>query len=97
MYLSFMRSAPVLGIALMLQAAPAVIASAQPDLKARCGQLVSYYGRYGSSRGEDTDGNRDFIRLGAEIDCQNGRYEKGIAALEALMKGKNWTVPPPRS
>ncbi|MGH6644620.1 MAG: hypothetical protein ACRED3_18175, partial [Bradyrhizobium sp.] len=59
-----------------------------------CSQLVSYYSRYGSSRGEDTDGNRDFIRVGAELDCQKGRYEKGIQALETLMKGKNWSVPP---
>ena len=55
--------------------------------------MVSYYSRYGASRGEDTDGSRDFIRIGAELDCQNGRYEKGIDALETLMKDKNWSVP----
>jgi hypothetical protein len=93
MYSLLMRSALIVGIALTAQIVPAVPASAQPDLKARCGQLVSYYSRYGSSRGEDTDGNRDFIRAGAELDCQNGRYEKGIDALETLMKSKNWSVP----
>jgi hypothetical protein len=92
------RSALVVGIAFGAEFVPAAPASAQADLEARCSQLVSYYGRYGSSRGEDTDGNRNFIRLGAEIDCQNGRYEQGIGALETLMKGKNWTVPAaPRS
>ena len=40
----------------------------------------------------------DFIRIGAELDCQNGRYEQGVDVLETLMKGKNWSVPPlPRS
>ena len=76
----------------------ALAASALDDFMGRCCQLVSYYSRYGSSRGEDTDGNRDFIRIGAELDCQNDRYERGIDALETLMKGKNWSVPPlPRS
>lgn len=95
MYSLLMRSTCVLAIALTAEIATAATAHAQGDLEARCAQLVSYYGRYGSSRGEDTDANRNFIRLGAEIDCQRGRYEKGIAAMEALMKGKNWNVPPP--
>lgn len=81
-------------MALTVEIVPASPALAQSDLKARCNQLISYYGRYGTSRGEDTDGNRNVIRLGAEVDCWNGRYEKGIVAMEELMKGKNWTVPP---
>lgn len=88
------RSALVLGIILAAEIVSTLPVRAQPDLEARCDQLVAYYSRYGSSRGEDTDGNRNFIRLGAEVDCRNGRYEKGIAAMEQLMKGKNWTVPP---
>jgi hypothetical protein len=94
MYSLLMRSALVAGLAVAVQIAPAATAAAEADLKARCNQLVSYYTRYGSSRGEDTDGNRNFIRIGAELDCRNGRYEKGIATLEALMKGKNWNIPP---
>jgi hypothetical protein len=90
-----MRSALVLGVVLGAELASAASAMAQADLQARCRQLVAYYGRYATSRGEDTDGNRSFSRLSAEIDCQNGRYEKGIAALEALLKGKNWSLPPP--
>lgn len=94
MHSLLMRSALVLGFVLAAEVVPASAVLAQSDLKARCSQLVSYYGRYGSSRGEDTDGNRNFIRLGAEVDCRDGRYEKGIAAMEQLMRGKNWTVPP---
>jgi hypothetical protein len=98
MHSQLTRSALLVGVALTAPIMPAATASAQADLKARCSQLVAYYGRYGSSRGEDTDGNRNFIRIGAELDCQKGRYEKGINALEALMKGKNWSVPAlPRS
>ena len=98
MHSLLLRSTFVVSVALAAQIMPAATASAQADLKARCSQLVSYYTRYGSSRGEDTDGNRDFIRIGAELDCQNGRYEQGVDVLETLMKGKNWSVPPlPRS
>ncbi len=95
MYPLLMRSALAVAIALSVEFVPDAPASAQPDLRARCSQLLSYYSRYGTSRGEDTDGNRNFIRIGAEIDCRNGRYEKGVATLESLMRGKNWTVPPP--
>ncbi len=95
MYSLMKRSALIAGVALIGQVAPSATASAQADLRARCSQLGAYYVRYGTSRGEDTDGNRDFIRIAAELDCQNGRYEKGIQALETLMKGKNWTLPPP--
>jgi hypothetical protein len=93
MHSPMIRPALVLGFVLAAGIVPAPAALAQPDLKVRCNQLVSYYARYGSSRGEDTDGNRNFIRLGAEIDCRDGRYEKGIATMEELMKGKNWSVP----
>jgi hypothetical protein len=92
-----MRSAPVLGLVLAAELVSATPAAAQADLQARCRQLVAYYARYATSRGEDTDGNRNFTRLSAEFDCQNGRYAKGIAALEALMKGKNWSLPAPPS
>ena len=93
MYSLKMHSALVLGIVLTAEILSAAPVTAQADLKARCNQLVSYYSRYGSTRGEDTDGNRNFIRLGAEVDCRDGRYEKGIAAMEQLMNGKHWTVP----
>ena len=65
------------------------------DLKARCSQLVSMYDRYGASRSENSDGARNHTRIGAEIDCQQGRYAEGIAAMETLLKHKNFEVPPP--
>lgn len=64
------------------------------DLKARCQQLVSMYDRYGASRGENSDGARNHTRIGAEIDCQQGRYDQGIAAMETLLKQKQFDVPP---
>ena len=36
------------------------------DLKARCDQLISYFDRYGASRGENSDGARNHTRIGAE-------------------------------
>src|SRR5690242_27456 len=89
-----LRSAPV--IAVVLAGAVAAQASAQTpqDLKARCDQLISYFDRYGASRGENSDGARDMTRMGAEIDCRNGNYQSAIAAMESLLKQKNFDVPP---
>jgi hypothetical protein len=69
-------------------------AQSQPDLKARCDQLISYYDRYGASRSENSDGARNPTRMGAGIDCERGRYNEGIAAMEALLRNKNFDVPP---
>ena len=65
------------------------------DLKARCDQLTSFYDRYGASRGENSDGARNFTRIGAGIDCQEGRYAEGIATMETLLKNKKFEAPPP--
>ena len=32
---------------------------------------------------------------GAEIDCRNGLYEKGIATMEKLLRDKKFAPPPP--
>jgi hypothetical protein len=69
-------------------------AQSQPDLKARCSQLISYYDWYGASRSENSDGARNATRMGASIDCDHGRYAEGIAAMEALLRSKNFDVPP---
>jgi hypothetical protein len=74
-------------------ASPA-FAQSQSDLKARCDQLVSYYDRYGASRSENTDGARNLTRMGAGIDCDHGRYNDGITAMEALLRSKKFDVPP---
>lgn len=64
------------------------------DLKARCNQLISMYDRYGASRSENSDGARNHTRIGAEVDCQQGRYDQGIAEMETLLKQKHFDVPP---
>ncbi len=94
-----LRSAMMLAVVLtagMSTAASAqtTAAPATPDLKARCAQLINYYERYGASRSENSDGARNMTNMGARIDCEQGRYDKGIAAMEALSKQKGFDVPP---
>jgi hypothetical protein len=64
------------------------------DLKARCQQLISMYDRYGASRSENSDGARNHTRIGAEVDCREGRYDQGIVEMETLLKQKQFEVPP---
>lgn len=95
----------VLAAALVLSGVPAATlavalhqsAAAQPAVSppARCAQLIAYYDRYGVGRSTDSDGRRNHTRLAASIDCANGDYEKGIAAMEALLVARKFTVPPP--
>ena len=33
-------------------------------------------------------------RIGAGIDCEKGRYQEAIAAMEGLLKQKHFDVPP---
>lgn len=68
--------------------------TAEAGLQARCRQLISYFDRYGLTRSSHSDGRRNLTRIGAEVDCRNGQYAKGIAAMETLMRNKNFTVPP---
>ena len=86
-----------LAVALALSGATVAIAQAQTAAtqKARCAQLIAYYDRYGVGRSTDSDGRRNHTRLAASIDCANGDYEKGIAAMEALLVARKFTVPPP--
>ena len=76
-------------------AAGAASAQSTEDLKARCNQLISYYDRFGASRSENSDGNRNMTRVGAGVDCEKGRYQESIAAMEGLLKQKHFDVPPP--
>lgn len=54
------------------------------QLAARCAELGAIFDRYGTRRSEGS-GGPDMIRLGAGIDCQKGRYQQGIKALEDLL------------
>jgi hypothetical protein len=81
----------------MLAALAADCASAQTtrELAARCAQLVAFYDRYGVGRSNNSDGRRNHTRIVAEIDCQRGQYEKGIAIMEDLLRKKAFDAPPP--
>jgi hypothetical protein len=95
------RSTIVLAVVLavgMVKAASAQNAASaptSPDLKARCDQLISYFDRYGASRGENSDGTRNHTRIAVGLDCEKGRYAEGVAAMETLLKNKHFDVPPP--
>ncbi len=67
------------------------------DLKVRCDQLIAYFDRYGSGRGEHSDGARNMTRLSARIDCDRGQYEQGIRAMEDLLRRKKLAVPSART
>jgi hypothetical protein len=102
MHSALLRSTIVVAVALtagMMNSASAqspdsASAPTSPDLKARCQQLISYFDYYGTSRGENSDGARNHARLGAGIDCENGHYAEGVAAMQKLLKNKNFGVPP---
>jgi len=68
--------------------------TATPDPKARCAQLTAYWDRYGARRSEGS-GGPNMTRLGAGIDCDKGRYDVGIKAMEDLLRQNRFTVPPP--
>jgi hypothetical protein len=84
-------------IAAVVAAHMANLALAQTavDPAARCAQLVAFYDRYGRSRSLNSDGGRNHTRIGANIDCERGHYEKGIAIMEDLLRKKAFDVPPP--
>ena len=84
----------MLSVLLVLTAQSLPSDNAEAGLKARCRQLIAYYDRYGLTRSAHSDGRRNLTRLGAEVDCRNGLYAEGIAAMEKLMRNKNFTVPP---
>ena len=98
MFSSMLRSSFVLAVVLAAGAtntvsAQSVSSQASSD-KARCNQLISYFDRYGASRGENSDGERNHTRIGARIDCDNGHPAEAVAAMEKLLERKNMGVPP---
>jgi predicted porin len=95
MHPRLLRPLPMLAAVLGVATAAPAAAQSSADLRARCDQLISYYDRYGASRGENSDGARNHTRIGAAVDCQQGRYADGIASMETLLKQKHFDVPPP--
>ena len=95
---------PTLVLAVTLAAGMATSAFAQNsasassstgDLKARCDQLISYFDRYGASRGENSDGPRNHTRIGAAIECERTHMRVGVKTMEALLKRKAFDLPAP--
>ena len=99
MFSDLFRSSFVLAVVLAAGAtntvsAQSVSSQTSPDPKARCNQLISYFDRYAASRGENSDGERNHTRIGARIDCDNGRPAEAAATMEKLLTQKNMEVPP---
>jgi len=89
-----LRTSILLGIA--AASSPLGSAGAQQtneQLAARCNELGAIYDKYGTRRGEGS-GGPDMIRMGASIDCQKGRYQQGIKALEDLLQRNKISYPP---
>jgi hypothetical protein len=63
------------------------------QLAARCAQLGGLADRYARKGGEGSSGPT-LTRLGAGIDCERGRYDQGIKALETLLSGQRIPFPP---
>jgi len=74
---------------------PAAVRAQQTNeqLAARCAELGALYDRYNTRRGEGS-GGPNMARLGAGIDCQKGRYQQGITALEELLQRTRISYPP---
>jgi hypothetical protein len=81
-----------LSIAAALTAALPPPSSAHPA-KERCEDLVAFFDRWGTSRGEHSDGARNHSRIAANIDCERGHYDAGIRQMEALLIAKGFEVP----
>lgn len=79
--------------AALLCAVPAASQAQDDALKARCNQLFTMADRALSRRGEG-GGGANMIVQGAGIDCQRGRYDRGIADLERVLRSQGFTVPP---
>lgn len=89
------RLIEVLVFFVVAQISSPALAQANVAPAARCAQLVAFYDRYGVGRSTNSDGRRNHTRIAAELDCQRGDYQKGIAAMEDLLRRKAFAVPPP--
>ncbi len=73
--------------AILMSAGP-LSAQPAPDPKTRCAELLEFFDWYGADRSENSDGARNHTRIAAGVDCSQGRYTEGVAAMEALLKRK---------
>ena len=63
-----------------------------------CAQLLGTFDKFTASRAtESSDGARNHVRLGAEIECDRGNCDYCAAQMGALMKSRHISPPaPPR-
>lgn len=89
-----LRPSVLLGLAaVLLSLGGAGAQQTNEQLAARCSELGAIFDRFGTRRGEGS-GGPDMIRMGAGIDCQKGRYQQGIKALEDLLQRNKIPYPP---
>lgn len=81
-------------MALVLMVDLGASAQTRAELAGRCAQLVAFYDYYGRSRSNNSDGARNHTRISANIDCERGLLETGIAVMEELLRKKAFDVPP---
>lgn len=92
---SLLRLAAALWIVVAMIGPEAIAQTTTSDPKAaRCAQLLAFWDRYGVRRSEG-GGGPGMTRLGAGVDCDKGRYDSGIRAMEGLIRQNGYTVPPP--
>jgi hypothetical protein len=63
------------------------------DPRTRCAQLIAFWLLHGGAKGEGS-GGADVPRKSAEVDCEAGRYDKGVKTMEDLLRRNGYTVPP---
>jgi hypothetical protein len=70
--------------------------TAQPgnQLAARCSQLYGIASRSVSGPGGEGSPGPNMRVIGAGLDCQKGRYDEGIRALETILNGQRIAYPP---
>jgi hypothetical protein len=71
--------------------------TAQPandQLAARCSQLYGIASRYVSGPGGEGSPGSHMGVIGAGLDCQKGRYNEGIKALETILSRQRIAYPP---
>ena len=95
-----MRAATLIAIAFLmsLAAGPCVAQNAtggtlSADPRTRCAQLIAFWLLHGGAKSEGS-GGADVPRKSAEVDCEAGRYDKGIATMEDLLRRNGYNIPP---
>jgi hypothetical protein len=93
---------PIFILLLVLMALAAMSAPLDPTLaqgtssadpRTRCAQLIAFWMLHSGAKSEGS-GGADVPRKSAEVDCEAGRYDKGIKTMEDLLRRNGYTPPP---